>query len=348
MSVESFIRQMPKVELDVRLEGAIYEDRLLIIAEQNEIESQIKHFSQWVKLLKNPDYARIHELVQVTTRWFQQPDDLAHVVYELGVTLAKQNVRYAEVSVNPIAFTENGFTFDTFLAALNDGRDRAERAWNVRMAWVLAIPRENPRTADEIARWATTVATRKAGVVGIGLVGQEDAQPAGQFERAFRSAEKKDVACVPHAGSKLGAAGVSAILDHCEPARLVDGWGVVDAPEVMQRLYDAKIPLNVWMTRALREGQIASYADYPLRQLYDDGIVLTLTSGMPALYRTSLTGEYLAAAEACGLSLEEIEELALNSVRASQLLPEEKQAMLDEFAEEYQRLRVELFTDEAQ
>ena len=131
MSIENFVQAMPKVALHTQLEGALDKKRLLLIAEQNEIADELKHFDEWVALLDNPDYERLPELITTVSKWLQHPEDLTHVTYELGVNLAKQKVRYAEVHVNPIQFTENNWAFEEFMDALNDGRDRAERGWGV-------------------------------------------------------------------------------------------------------------------------------------------------------------------------------------------------------------------------
>lgn len=55
-----------------------------------------------------------------------------------------------------------------------------------------AIPRDEPRRADDLARWVTTAVAKRAGVLGLGLSGREDGQAIGQFERAFRTVEKKE------------------------------------------------------------------------------------------------------------------------------------------------------------
>lgn len=345
MSVETFIREMPKVELHVHLEGAIHKDTLLIIAEQNEINESLKHFNQWVNLVEKPDYTRLEEIVYTTNQWLQEPDDLTHAVYELGVDLAKQHVRYAEVSVMPTLYMENGMSFDNFLAAINDGRDRALRAWGVRMNWILTIRRDQPRTADDLARWVTSASAKKGNVVGIGLAGKEAAQPAGQFERAFRAVGKKDMVLTAHAGSTMGAEGILDVLRTLLPNRLLEGWGTADAPDVIDLLLERRVNLGVSMARALSMGQAASYADYPLRRLYDEGILLTLGADMPSYFRSSLFDEYLAAVEHAGLSLDELQDIALNAVRAAGLPDDEKQAMLDEFGQEYARLRAEHVPD---
>jgi adenosine deaminase len=342
MSIESYLRAIPKVELDIQLEGTIRKETLLTIAEQNEISENLKQFKQWMSLLDNPDYQRLDELIQTITSWLQTPEDLSRVVYELGVSLAKQNVRYAEVHVDPLLYMENNnLTFEQFLNALNDGRNRSERAWHVRMGWILDVPRDQPRKSDDILRWVTSAAAKKGGVVGMALMGREDIQPLGQFERPFKTAQKKDIQRAVQAGAELAAEGILDALQQLEPDRVIDGWGTADAPDVIGMLTERGIPLSICVARALCLGRAESYASFPLRELYDDGITLTINSGMPSLYRTTLVDEYLALIEHNDFGLEEVEEIALNSVRASWLPEEEKQVMLQEFIGSYSELRAE-------
>ena len=44
MTVEDFVHAMPKVELNIRLEGGMRKETLLMIAEQNEIPDAEKNF----------------------------------------------------------------------------------------------------------------------------------------------------------------------------------------------------------------------------------------------------------------------------------------------------------------
>lgn len=341
MSIESFIQAMPKVELHVHLDGATSKDTLITIAEQNDVHETLKHYKQWLSLLDKPDYARLDELIQTVSLWVHQPEDLTRLVYDVGVYLARQNVRYAEVSVTPTLYMENGLTFEQFLNAINDGRDRVKRGWNVDLAWILIVPRHDPRRADDVVRWATSVTAKKGGVVALGLSGRKDIQSVDQFERSFKTAHKKGIARVIHAGDEKDMESVLTIINDFSPNRITDGWGIADAPDVIKLLVESQIPLDVCIARELCLGRVESYANYPLRHLYDDGITLTIGSDMPSFYKTTLVDEYLAVAEHCDFDAEEIEILALNAVRSSLMADDEKQKMLKEFADEYARLRAE-------
>jgi len=341
MSIETFIRAMPKVELRVRLEGAYRKETLMLIAEQNDIPETTKNYQQWFKLLENPDYTKLDELVRVLTGWFRHPDDLTRVVYDLGVALAKQNVKYVEVAINPISHMLPGMSFDEFMDALNDGRNRAQRGWGIRMGWILIVPREEPRRADDVVRWATSVTGKKGGVIALGLSGREEVQPAGQFERPFTNAQKKDVFCVVQAGDSLQGEGIIAAIQHLNPRRIIDGRGAADAPDVLNLLVEKDIALDISLARALCHGWSQSYAAYPLRHLFDADVKVTLNTDMPAFYKSSLTDEYLAAVQHCGLTIEDLEQIALNAILYSFLPEDEKAIMAAEFMQEYERLRAE-------
>jgi adenosine deaminase len=342
MSVQEFIKAIPKVELNVQLTGAMNKETLLMIARQNGIPDELKHFDSWVELLNNPDYKRLDEIAEVTGKWIKYPEDIAHIVYDLGVILSKQNVRYAEVAVAPSYFMEaDGMGIEMFIEALNDGRDRALRGWNVDMSWIFCVPRDNPRSGDDVARWATGATARKGNVVALGLIGQEDAQPVGQFRRAFNTARKKEISTVAHAGSTIGVEGIVPALEELEPNRLTDSWGLHEDDAVLKKVVEAEIPVVVSMTRALKLGLIDNISDYPLQQLYDSDLKIMLSSGMSSLYQANLNEEYIKAHEDCGFDVDEIVDIAKRSIQYSFMDEDAKVDLLTQFDEEVEAARTQ-------
>jgi adenosine deaminase len=342
MSLETFIQAMPKAELGIQLEGAVSKQTLLLIAEQNEIAAGNKGFNEVVKQLDKPNYEKLPEFAAIVSQWVRHPDDLSRFAYDVGVSLSKQNVLYAEIGVNPLLYmTHTGMSFEQFAEALHDGSDKAQRGWKVQIQWVLNASREEPRRADDVLRWATSATGRKHNFVAFGLTGREELQPAAQFERIFKGAEKKACPRVVHAGDKQGAEGTLAALESLVPERIIGGWGTADAPDVIQKLVENNVLLVVSMARQLCLGRIPTYADYPVRHLYNEGVRLSLTSHMPMFYKTTLTDEYLALVEHNDFTLEELEDIALNAVRYSLLAEDQKADMLAAFRAQYTALRGE-------
>lgn len=339
MSLETFVRAMPKVDLHVHLEGALQKETLLLISEQNDIPSTMKarEYREQLEHMERPDPKKFDDIARNHANWIRYPEDLTRVVYDLGVMLHKQSVRYAEVFVSAALYTDNGLSFDGMLEGLNDGRDRVLRGWQVTMNWILTIPRDRPRKSDDIVRWVTSATARKGHVIGLGISGREDTQTADQFGKAFTTVQKKDIPTVAPAHSHPNAETVTQVVDELAPQRITDTLGLAEDAESLATLASHNIPLVVTPTRDLRLGRLARYQDYPITRLLSE-VTVSLASGMPSLYRTTLNDEYLHMANAHGLDASQLKELALNGVRASFLPATEKEEMLRGFEAEIAEL----------
>ncbi len=335
MSTRSFLEAIPKVELNVRLEGSLPFDTVQLIAEQNDIPRTFKQYKQWMKQYQHPDYTQLQALIRVVSQWIQQPEDLTKLVYEVGVGFAKQHIQYAEVTINPLLFVgSNRLTFEQFLNAINDGRTRVERAWHVRMAWILGVTPDDSQHADDVLRWASSPPAVKGGVVGLAFMNSPGNQSISEFERIFRTAEKKELGRIIYLRS---GDQISSVLEQFNPDRVVIGSGADLRPEDIRLLTDRRVAVDACVTRDIRLGREAAARD--LRRLYDDGVHLSLSSEMPCLYASTLTDELAMATE--GFSIAEIEEIMLNAVRSSLLPDDSKQSLLDKLQNSYRQLETE-------
>lgn len=371
MTIRSFIEALPKVDLNVQFEGSLPRDFLLLLRDQNDIPTSMKSVRQYNELMAQLDKAdpkRIYEFVGRFARWIQYPEDLTRAVYEVGLALYKQNVRYAEVQISPSIYIANGIAFETFLNAINDGRDRVWRAWQVKMNWILSIPRDDPRSGDEVARWAVSATAKRGNVVGLGVnsirinrevakksavspvrrgastvsptLSDDDIQPVGQFVRPFTTAQKKELATVATAHNHPKVESLPEILKALSPNRLHEvGEGLSDEVQ-FQALKEQKAICVVTPTREWRLGKVETLNAFPYRALME-AVPMCLSASMPTFYRTTLNEEYALAVEQGGLSTEEIEQIALNSVSSSFLSDEDKHSLLDSFKSAYASLRAE-------
>lgn len=341
MTLESYIRAIPKVDVHIHFEGALKPELIERAADQNDIASTMRgrEYREWMELLKKPDIKKLDDMARTYASWLKYPEDLSRAVYEVGLHLHRQNIRYAEVHVNPAIYTDGGMTFEKFLDAINDGRDRVLRGWQVRMDWVLTIPRERPRKGDDISRWVTSATARKGNVIAMGVVGREDLATADQFAKAYSVVEKRDIPTVATArSSTINPEPIRTILHEMNPKRVVDLWNFTTEPDVIAELAERQLPVVVTPTRELRYHRISSIAEYPLRLLMDQ-LTLAIGSGMPMFYRTTLTDELLALAQQHALTPDDVETLVLNGVLASFLAPENKAAMLSDFQAQFAALR---------
>lgn len=331
MTMKDFLQAAPKAELGVRLEGAMNPATLQTIANQNDIPLTTRHFRELMAQIQKPELKRADELARVASTWISTPLELARIAYDAATGLWKSGVLYAEILVNPGLYDGMGLRLDDLFAALNDGRDRAQRAWGIQVQWLLTIPRDEPRRADDAARYAASATGKKAGVVGLALLGNEDVQPAGQFERAFRSAEKHEVARVVQTDGAGGAEGLAATFEALHPNRLIGGWELWSSPDLLNRSAAESIGVLAGIARGLKSGRLAKPSDYPLRALLDAGVPVTLSVDAPSHLGVALADGYLAVLEDGSVTIEDVTAMLLNGVRLSFLDEADKQALETRF-----------------
>ncbi|MBK8025975.1 MAG: hypothetical protein IPK19_32470 [Chloroflexi bacterium] len=341
MSLKSFIEAMPKVELNVQLEGSFDIRRLTLISEQYDIPETLKHYNDWVGLLKKPDYARLYDILKVANSWIRDNEDLSKLTYDLATRLHQQHVRYAEVGICPQYYADTGLDLESLFAAINDGRQRAERAWGIRLQWILNAFRDEPRRVEDTVRWGVSIPAQRAGVIGVGLIGRDDVQPAAQFEKPFRAAEKRDLVRVVRVGEHTDPAGIGETLSTLSPTRIVDGKGIWTDEALMAQVVEQGTLLTFSPSRFIKHKWVAGENDLPIRTLLDHGVPLVVGSELPTLYQTSLNQEYFLAASAGQMSPDEVVQMALTGLTRTALSEEEKQELEQSFRSEYETLKAE-------
>jgi len=342
--LHAFIAAMPKVELHVHLEGSIRPATLLTLAERNGVPLPATDLEGLRDFYRFTDFDHFIRVYFTISGCLKTVDDYALIAYEFGADMARQNVRYAEVTFSPGTNVElTGLPFDAIMEGLNDGRARARDELGVEMAWILDIVRSMPETRHTVASWAA--AARDRGVVGLGLGGPEVGHPPEPFADAFATALAAGLHSVPHAGEVVGPESVWGALRSLKAERLGHGVRSVEDPALVDYLREHQVPLEVCPTSNLRLGVYPSYADHPIRQLWDEGLWVTVNSDDPPMFGTDLNAEYGALATHLGFSARELERLSLNALQASFLDESRKEEMRDSFLSEFRRLRAQHLGD---
>ncbi len=338
MSLESFIRAMPKVELHVHLEGSIRPSTLLRLARRNGAELPARDLEGLRAFYRFVDFDHFIRVYMTISRCLKTPADFSLIAYEFGADMARQNIRYAEVTFSPDTNVANtGLPWPEILAGLNDGRARAGADFGVEWRWILDIVRDNPESRQRVADWA--IDSVEQGVVGLGLGGSERGHPPERYADAFATAREAGLHSVPHAGEVAGPESVWGALQALGAERIGHGVRSVEDPKLVAYLHEHQVPLEICPTSNLRLGVYASYAEHPIHQLWDRGLCVTVNSDDPPMFNTTLSHEYQVLADELHFSAAELERLSLNALESS-FLPAQRKASLNEsFLSEFARLR---------
>lgn len=343
MSLESYLRAAPKVELHVHLEGAIQPATLLELARRNRVDLPADTVEGLRRWFVYRDFGHFVEIFVAATRCLCTAEDYELIVYEFGAEMARQNVRYAEVTFSPSTHVWLGRPWEMVFRGITRGRVRAEADFGVRIRWIFDIVRSvsDASTLMPKADYTTAVAIdgMEDGVVALGLGGMEDGAPPEPFASQFARARAAGLHSVPHAGEHAGPVSIWGAIRSLGAERIAHGVRATEDPALVAFLAAHRIPLEVCPTSNVCLGVCAGMTAHPLRRLRQEGVIVTINSDDPPLFNTTLNDEVALLASAFDFDLDTIDEILLDGVHSAFLPPEQAQALESAVRQEMRELR---------
>jgi adenosine deaminase len=313
------VRLLPKAHLHLHFTGSMRHTTLVELAETRGIHLPDALRHEWPPQLSAADergWFRFQRLYDIARSVLRTEDDVRRLLREAAEDDAADGSRWLEIQVDPSGYGGlfGGITAFTDLV-LDAARD-ASLATGVGVQIVIAANRtRHPLDARTLARLASQYAGQ--GVVGFGLSNDERRGTTSEFAPAFRIARNAGLLAVPHGGELCGPATVRTCLDELGAGRLGHGVRVAEDPDLLARVVDAGVALEVCPASNVSLGVYQRAQDVPLRQLYDAGARIALGADDPLLFGSRLAEQYQTARDVHRFSDAELAALARSSVLAS-------------------------------
>jgi len=288
-----------KAELHVHLEGTAKPELVRRIAARNGLAlppgllADDETFA-WRDFL---DFLNTYDLAASVIRTAQ---DYRDVVFDYLGDCAAEGAIYVEMIASPDHARAVGLSAEEQRSGLFAGIDDARAAHGIEgRVIVVAIRNFGVEAAERTAAEAAALAHPY--VVGFNLAGDEAGYPPAPFARAFQIAHDAGLGCTVHAGEHAGPESVVQALGLPGVTRISHGVRAIEDPDLVRRLADAGIVLEVCPTSNVALGVYPSFAAHPFGALREAGVAVTLGSDDPPYFGASIGGEYAVAAEHFGL-----------------------------------------------
>jgi aminodeoxyfutalosine deaminase len=292
---------MAKTELHLHLEGTVDRETVMMLdpCVTRQLVDEVWSFR---------DFAGFLDCFKFVAQRLRGPADYALITRRMIETLARQGVTYAEVTLGAGVVLWRGFDFPTVWRAIRDAEFAACREWPVEIWWNLdAIRQFGPEHVMDVARIAAKCVGD--GAISFGIGGDEVRGPASELRDAYRYAKDAGLRLTAHAGETDGPESIRAALD-IGAERIGHGIRAADDPDLMRRLREEQIPLEVCITSNVKTGAVPSLAAHPVRRLFDSGVPITLNTDDPGMFDTDLAGEFRLARDLFGFSDSELKNIA--------------------------------------
>ncbi|MCQ8278113.1 adenosine deaminase [Acetobacteraceae bacterium KSS8] len=312
----SFVKDMPKLELHLHIEGTLEPEMKFRLAKRNNIT------------LPEPDveaiyksYGAIHDLQSFLTIFYagqdvlRQRQDFYDLCYAYLQRASRENVVYVEMSFDPQAHVARGVAFADVVNGLGRAQDDARRDFGIESALIMCFERErSEQSAMEMLHAALPFRNR---IIGVGLDSNETNNPPIKFQDVFRKARAEGFRLTMHCDiDQLDThEHIRQAIDVIKVDRIDHGGNVLERPDLVRRARAHDLTFTVC---PVASGWLRKEHAQPVsvvRGMIDAGLKASINSDDPAYMHNNYTiGSTMQAVGDAHLTKADLIALSRNSI----------------------------------
>ena len=316
------LRQMPKAELHIHIEGSLEPELIFALAKRNRVSipygsvEELRSAYAFTNLQSFLDIYYAGASVLITEQDFY---DMARAYF---IKAAADNVLHTELFFDPQTHTARGVSMEVVVNGLHRACVDAQAQLGVSASLIMCFLRHlSEEEAFETLEQALPFRDK---IIGIGLDSGEVGNPPEKFAKVFSRCRELGFHLVAHAGEEGPPAYIWTALDVLKVERIDHGVQSSKDAALMQRLAKDHIPLTVCPLSNLKLCVFPDLASHNLGTLLDEGLAATVNSDDPAYFGGYMNDNFLQTFAATGLSAQQAYTLAKNSFEASFIRESEK------------------------
>jgi adenosine deaminase len=323
ISIEKFIKGIPKAELHLHIEGTFEPELMFKIAKRNNKEIKYATVDELKSAYSFNNLQEFLDIYYVGANVLIEEQDFYDLTWAYLTKVHTQNLVHTELFFDPQTHTDRGILFDTVIKgiyrALEDGKEKLGITYKLILSFL--------RHLDEASALETLqhALPYKKWISGVGLDSSEIGNPPSKFERVFAKAKEEGFITVAHAGEEGPAEYIWEAINVLKVTRIDHGNRCLEDDRLVKLLADLQIPLTLCPLSNLELKVINDLKKYPLPEMMDKGLLVTINSDDPAYFGGYMNENYIGIAQALNFSKRQITELVKNSFKASWLSDQEKE-----------------------
>ena len=332
--MNNFIKNLPKAELHLHIEGSFEPAQMFEIAKRNKIKIPYKTVEEIENAYKFDCLQDFLDIYYQGASVLIYEQDFYDLTYSYLEKCADQNVRHTEIMFDPQTHTERGISFKTVINGISRACEDAEKNLNITSYLIMSFLRH--LSEEEAFKTLNQSLLFKDKIKAIGLDSSEIGNPPSKFKNVYKAAIKEGYIPLAHAGEEGPPAYIWEALDILSIKRIDHGNNCLQDENLIKEIIKRDIALTVCPLSNTALQVVKDLKDHPLKKMMDLGLKVTINSDDPAYFGGQVNQNYIEIQKALCLSKEDLFILAKNSFNYSLLSSEKKEEYtksLDEYFE---------------
>lgn len=334
MDIHKLVKNIPKAELHLHIEGTLEPELMFLIAKRNSITLPYKSVSGVKEAYNFNNLQDFLDIYYEGAGVFRTEQDFYDLTIAYLEKAHSQGVIYAEIFFDPQTHLSNGLSFEIvingIIKALKDGEKQFGISSNLIPCFLRHLGEDE---AFEILKLALPYKDR---IIAFGLDSSERGNPPSKFKHVFEQVRREGFRVTVHAGEEGPAEYVWEALDVLQANRIDHGNHALDDSLLIDELVKKQIPLTVCPCSNLKLKVVQNLHVHPLKIMLKKGLLVSINSDDPAYFGGYVEENYEIIAKALNLPEEDIVQLAKNSFQSSFLSSKKKQSFINKIQNFYE------------
>lgn len=322
-SIATLIKNIPKAELHVHIEGTFEPELMFEIAKRNRLITRFKSIDE-IKAAYN-----FHNLQSFLDIYYEGANvllteqDFYDLTYAYLKKCQEDHVVHTEIFFDPQTHTARDVPFEVVFRGINRALTDGEKNLHISSKLIMCFLRH--LSQEDAFKTLEQSLPFKHAIFAVGLDSSELGHPPAKFKEVFAAARKEGYLTVAHAGEEGPTSYIWEALDLLHVSRIDHGVKSSLDQKLLMRLIAEKMPLTVCPLSNIKLCVFKNMQEHNIKELLHAGVKVTINSDDPAYFGGYMNQNFMATAQALNLTADEIKTLAKNSFEASFLGKAEKQ-----------------------
>ncbi len=320
MSLSSIIKNIPKAELHLHIEGSLTPELMWRLAKKHSVTLPYANVKEIEAAYNFQDLQSFLDLYYAGAGVLRDEEDFFTLMWEYLTRCFDDNIVHTEIMFDPQTHTERGIGFDVFMSGFLRAMEKAKEEYGISSYLIMSFLRH----LSEDAAFETLEEAKPyyKHITAVGLDSSELGHPPSKFERVFKSAKSLGFKVVAHAGEEGPPSYIWEAIELLDVDRIDHGVRCQEDEALMALLKERQIPLTVCPLSNLKLCVIDDMKEHNIIELLNAGLLVTVNSDDPTYFGGFLNDNFDALHQSLNLDEHTIRTLAANSFKAS-FLPEQ-------------------------
>ena len=320
--IAKFIKEVPKTELHLHIEGTLEPELMFNLAKRNNIKIPYSNVNEVKSAYNFSNLETFLNIYYEGSKVLINEQDFFDLTWSYAIKCREDNIVHTEIFFDPQAHLSRGVKFETIINGINNALLKANKEFRLTYKIIMCFLRHlDEKSAFKVLDQAIE---HKDKIIAVGLDSSEKGNPPSKFKNVFKKAIKEGFLTVAHAGEEGPPEYIWEAINLLEVKRIDHGVQCLKDEKLTKELIKKQIPLTVCPLSNIKLCVFKDLKEHNLKKMLNEGLMVMVNSDDPAYFGGYLNTNLLETQVSLNLSLMEIKNLIINSFKSSFLTEKEK------------------------